>query len=306
MNPVTVINLVSEETIEHRMLATLAAKQGLADGVLDGVGDLKQVKLRTGARAFMERLEQIMAAPRPAPGKPGKAEPEVIPVDRQAALAQRASELVGGRLALVEERYPEAGPHSVVVVVVEGDAASWRPRIEEMHKDLFGNGRCDPLAPVQLEVMDRATADALQRLADAGLVSTTIRATRRLYPPLEETARDLSDEEKQEQAEALAQAARKLKMARVLAAGELDDEARQALIDAVTPLGRSLAIRHRLPSPRDSVEALAPPLAPLWGIAAETLRQCLDNPGNDLKPAMSAADAVFKEAAAHPSLSTQK
>ena len=32
---VTVINLVSENTIEHRMLDTLANKQALADGVLD-------------------------------------------------------------------------------------------------------------------------------------------------------------------------------------------------------------------------------------------------------------------------------
>ena len=33
---VHVVNLISEGTIEHRMLATLAAKRQLADGILDG------------------------------------------------------------------------------------------------------------------------------------------------------------------------------------------------------------------------------------------------------------------------------
>src|SRR5262245_7600829 len=37
--PVTVINLVSEKTIEHRMLETLAQKQALSDGVLDRQGN---------------------------------------------------------------------------------------------------------------------------------------------------------------------------------------------------------------------------------------------------------------------------
>ena len=40
--PVTVIHLVSENTIEHRMLDTLSAKQALADGVLDMRGDLSE------------------------------------------------------------------------------------------------------------------------------------------------------------------------------------------------------------------------------------------------------------------------
>ena len=44
--PVTVINLVSENTIEHRMLDTLSNKQALADGVLDRMGNLKEIKLQ--------------------------------------------------------------------------------------------------------------------------------------------------------------------------------------------------------------------------------------------------------------------
>jgi SNF2 family DNA or RNA helicase len=46
LRAVTVINPISEDTIEHRILGTLAAKQSLADGVLDAIGNLNEVKLQ--------------------------------------------------------------------------------------------------------------------------------------------------------------------------------------------------------------------------------------------------------------------
>ena len=52
MRPVTVVNLIAENTIEHRMLGTLEAKKGLADGVLDRVGDLKRSNCREARRRF--------------------------------------------------------------------------------------------------------------------------------------------------------------------------------------------------------------------------------------------------------------
>ena len=61
--PVTVINLVSEKTIEHRMLDTLSNKQALADGVLDRMGDLKEIKLQSGRQAFLAKLNQLVAQP---------------------------------------------------------------------------------------------------------------------------------------------------------------------------------------------------------------------------------------------------
>lgn len=57
---VSVINLVCEGSIEHRMLALLAQKQQLADGVLDGRGDLKSMALPSGRAALIERLEALM------------------------------------------------------------------------------------------------------------------------------------------------------------------------------------------------------------------------------------------------------
>ena len=58
--PVNVINLVSEYTIEHRMLGLLDAKRALAEGVLDQRGDLSEIRLPTGRAAFMERLNEVL------------------------------------------------------------------------------------------------------------------------------------------------------------------------------------------------------------------------------------------------------
>ena len=66
--PVTVINLVSEYTIEHRMLGLLDAKRTLAEGVLDQRGDLSEIPLPTGRAAFMERLNAVLGARADAAG----------------------------------------------------------------------------------------------------------------------------------------------------------------------------------------------------------------------------------------------
>ncbi|PYV10056.1 MAG: hypothetical protein DMG07_21845, partial [Acidobacteria bacterium] len=59
--PVTVVHLVSENTIEHGMLQTLAAKQALADGVLDRRGDLGKIQFRGGRQALLSRIELLLA-----------------------------------------------------------------------------------------------------------------------------------------------------------------------------------------------------------------------------------------------------
>jgi hypothetical protein len=57
--PVQVIHLVTEGSIEHRMIPLLAGKQALADSVLDGRGDHSEMPLPSGRRALVERLEAL-------------------------------------------------------------------------------------------------------------------------------------------------------------------------------------------------------------------------------------------------------
>src|SRR6516225_1155166 len=66
MRSVSVVNLVTEDSIEHNILHLLGRKQALADGVLDGAGDLAALRMPSGRAAFVERMEAMMASsPRP-------------------------------------------------------------------------------------------------------------------------------------------------------------------------------------------------------------------------------------------------
>ncbi len=69
------------------------------------------------------------------------------------------------------------------------------------------------------------------------------------------------------------QAARKIKMARLLGGGELEDEAKAALRDAMQPLGIALAIENRLPEPTTFEQLLLSPLAAYWKDSLPMLRE---------------------------------
>jgi hypothetical protein len=281
---VTVINLVSRDTIEHRMLGTLQAKQGLSEGVLDGRGDLDQIQLRSGAQAFLARLEQVIDTRTPA-GNPIKTEP-ALPVDRSAAFAERAAQMLNGKLVACEERFPNGAAHSTLLVVVERDADLHREQLRPLHEQLCSG--LDPLAPVTLEVIDRATADALKRLADAGLITGNVRATRHLHPAANESSNPLTPEEQQRIAARRDQSIRRLKMARLLAGGDLEEEARAALREAISLTAQVLAIKARLPEPSDLTAAFQPPLSHAWGESLSTLREFHE--GGEIRPALDALD----------------
>ncbi len=290
--PVTVVNLISENTIEHRMLQTLSNKQALSDGVLDLKGNLADIKLHSGRQNFLAKLQQLIAPPAAAPGSPPSKPP--LPADRPLGFAQAASLRINGALCRCEERYPLEGCHSVLYVVVERDAAQWRENLAALHQDYFGPGQSDPLAPVRLEVVDRSTDEALQRLFEAGLATRATRATRPLWP-LETgpaSLAPLSDAEREKAAAHRQRAARKLKMATVLAAGGLSEEARAALLEAVAPLGCALAVEKRLPEPASSQDALLPPLALAWKDALSILRAFVGDASQPVAPAVAALERI--------------
>jgi helicase-like protein len=208
--PVTIIHLVSEGTIEHRMLGTLANKQALAEGVLDLKGDLDAIAFGGGKQAFLERLNQLVGTR--GPEVPPPAAP--VPMDRAQTFALRAQERLGAALIRCEEEYPLEGECSVVLVVVERDAKRWRPELEALHREIAGFGKGDPLAPLHLEVMDRHMAETLERLAKAGLLQRTTRGTRPLLGDGAATAprAALSEAEREKARAHRGQAERRLKM----------------------------------------------------------------------------------------------
>jgi hypothetical protein len=145
-----------------------------------------------------------------------------------------------------------------------------------------------------MEVLDRATDEALRRLIEAGLVASTTRATRPLFPPdpSAPAPSPLSDAEREKAAAYRTQAARKLKMASVLSGGDMADEARTALLEAMGPLGRALAVENRLPEPPTLEDALLPPLGLSWKGALPLLRAFLQDTAHAVPPVVSALGQI--------------
>jgi hypothetical protein len=274
--PVTVIHLVSKDTIEQRMLETLSSKQALADGILDMHGDLSSIRFRGGKQAFLSRLEQLVSqAQKPAAVVSRK---KALPVDRALGFSEIARKLLGSDCVRCEERYPSEGSHSVIVVVVDRDAPLYREKLSEPFEEFFGKDVSDPLAPVALEVIDRSTDEAMARLVAAGLISPSTRAIRELGAPGEESPSKLSEAERQIAQEHRRQAIRKLKMAALLGGGGLLEEEREALLQAGLWLGKALSVENKLAEPASLEDAMRAPHAICWGHHLPAIRIFASDP----------------------------
>ncbi|MEA2068463.1 MAG: DEAD/DEAH box helicase, partial [Verrucomicrobiota bacterium] len=217
--PVTVINLVAEKTIEHRMLETLANKQGLADAVLDRSIDFADVKMKSGGQAFFERLGKLMEPPAPAP------RPEKIPeAEQPAAFADRLAAELGDSLLACEER--TANGQTKLVITIDGNPAQIKERIDAIATDLFDS-------PHDIEILDRQTAETLQRLIDSGLLQQTGQ-TKPLYPTPEPP--QLSEKTKARMAELKVDVERNLSMGALLQENGFPDGAIAPLQQAIRNL----------------------------------------------------------------------
>ncbi len=193
---VSVVNLVAEGTIEHSILHLLGSKQALADGVLDGVGDLAGLKMPSGRGAFIERMQAMMAPS-------ARAAPRVVSAEEE--LVHDLEGRFGESVLLIEERRSHDRRACLLVVL---DVDSEALAVEASRAATNG-------APLT-EFVDLRTWQTMRRLAAAGLVQFTNEA-RELYRspalPAEALAGDGSD---RRGAEAIAEADRALRMARAL------------------------------------------------------------------------------------------
>ena len=251
---VNVINLVTEDSIEERMLGTLAIKQELADGVLDGAGNLRSLKMGSGGRsAFMERLDTVMgrapAVTQPAAVAAPAPEPDLNPEER---FRQDLSARLADRLLLLDLRPgPDGG--STLLVVVDRDPGD----IIDLARGLAGRSWGDS-AP-GIEVLDRNTWETIQRLARTGLVSFGAAARpRRLHAhdSLGDPEADARDRRRPDARSRVAATVRNRKMAQVLADGGFAAEALRPLGDALAETLQALAWWHDGTDSLPAAEAL--------------------------------------------------
>ncbi len=283
MRSVSVINLVTQGSIEHSIMHLLGQKQALADGVLDGTGDLSALKMPSGRGAFIERMETMVA-------EAARLAPRVL--SPEEAFVADLTERLGERVIHIEAR-PGRDGRPNLLAVVDLDA----------HGLAAERARCAASDDLTIEVLDKDGWRALRRLADTGMLRFTheARTLHRSAAHGEDPAQDRAAAASANQA--MAQADRALGMARLLAGGGFGAEALDALGKATRHVAAAvLATRGEGDADDASVsEAEIRRLADAGALSAEVLdildaAQAGEDDTGRIERALASANRVLTEA----------
>lgn len=293
--PVTVINLIAEDTIEHRMLQTLALKKSLAESVLDLGGSVTSIPLRSGRQAMAERIRELTSRPA-EPATPAAAAREAARRDPAGGFAQRVRQRLGSHLVACEERLGGAGERPTLLVVAEPAATARGPWLDNLLGEFFPPVHEDGRCPVNLEILDRTTYETIERLVAAGLLATRHTARRSLLDgePVEQAPPPLSAAERARLAEHRGLAAHALRRAGVLGEAGFEAEAGASLREATSHLGRALAVARRRDPPDDESRWTQPPWDTLWGGAAAAVQGLLADPAADWRASRKTLEELLR------------
>ena len=225
---VKVINLVTENSIESRMLTLLDAKRALAEGVLDRRGDLSEIRLPSSRAAFMERLEAVLG--------PGKDDAPVEP----SPLDRLRDDLAAGHGAALRRILARDDTVLVVIALPPSRRAAEESRLSEM-------------TGLRVSVIDPDTHETMLRLMQSGLVAMPTENLREVYPGPGGAGgpdgRGLRMKMLAERAE------HKLKAAALLEGGGFAEEARTPIVEAARLATAALAALRGETEPDDAEAA---------------------------------------------------
>ncbi len=243
--PVTVINLVSEKTIEHRMLGLLDAKRALADGVLDRRGDLAEIRMPTGRAAFMERLNAALGT------DGGRTDAAAAEPEPHAAIDRLRDDLAARHGAalqriLIGEDADQGEDGKTMLVVLDVPAAS---AAEEERRLAEATG-------MRVNVVEAATHEALLRLAGNGLITMATDRMREVHPA-PDAAQERAAAHAVRARTLVEQATHKLKAAALLEGAGFAEEAQAPALEAARLAVGALAASRGEPEPDDAEAASA-------------------------------------------------
>src|SRR5215469_12710779 len=165
-NPVQVYLLVTEATIEEKLLATLSAKHDLALAALDMESDVREVALASGIEELKQRLEVLLGARAHAAvdeTEKQRQQQEAERLARRSRVAEAGGQLVAAAFAFLGEMIPQRQPTNGA----EQKASEVKARLDEcLERDEQGRPRLTVTLPNE---------DALESLARslAALITVT-------------------------------------------------------------------------------------------------------------------------------------
>ena len=152
---VTVINFVTENSIEHSILHLLSHKRTLADGVLDGAKEFSEMEIPSGRAAFIERMQAALD---------GNRSIQIKALPPEEAIVEDLRSRHGARFLHAELRAER------LVVVLDAE-----PSLVAAEKARLAS------STLPTEVLDCTAWEMLQRLAAAGLIGFTDTRVRILH-----------------------------------------------------------------------------------------------------------------------------
>ena len=109
--PVHVYILVTEDTLEERLLATLTAKQELSMAVLDPDSEIDEVSMESGMEELRRRLEVLLGAEQAGPvdeSASQEAEAQNAELqERQARVSEAGGQMLSAAFTFLSEMLPE-------------------------------------------------------------------------------------------------------------------------------------------------------------------------------------------------------
>jgi superfamily II DNA or RNA helicase len=263
---VNVVNLISEGTIEERMLDTLAAKRSVFDAALNEDSDVTDLSFKDVGSGVLQRLEVLLGAREaikpelvlePTDVTP-EAEPEAVPVPTLRGFADVLLGHYPGRILLVREapQLPGTPTDGNILVVVDRDPTKLRAKVEALLNEHYGSFPTPGLLLMEQEgyrALSALTGGAMEQMAET--------ATAYQAPAIPAPARD--DERKalekrlRRANEGFDTADKRLRLASVVLQGGFPEEVmrpvRQGLgwaLSAHLSLAKDKDVREDLPSPR--------------------------------------------------------
>jgi len=291
---VTVFHLISENTIEHRMLDTLAMKRSVAESVLDKPGSIDRIPLRSGRKDMIERIRGLVV---PARGETGavslgevasrderlRVEEErreirkKFDLDPAGAFTRFAAEKWGPKLlSSVERRGPGDGRPTICFTVSE-DAETARRKVEELRQEFCARVGEEPevfaasLPPVV--IVDRAVQEAIDRMVASGFLVTAQLAGRAIELTEPPAPSPLTREEIERCREARQRGRHVLKRGRVLGGAGFEEDCVSSLLEAALAAAKARAIELRLPEPASLSVTFDPPYRVIWGEGLDSVRE---------------------------------
>ena len=267
LNPVHVVNLIAQGTIEERMLDTLAAKRNVFAGVFGTEEAPNKISFHDAGQGLLKRLDTLLGAPARAiapvieleptsavapaePEAPSAKPRQAAPVAKPAPTLKGFAELLvakfasgeAGRILLVRQAPMGEG----MLVVIDQNPAELRPAIESLLTSYFESN------PPILHLMEQEGYRALTAFLPAAPADDVYRASALPAPVSADHQRRVKKSN-----EGLDFAAKRLALADVLLKGGFPEEMlrpiREALGWALTALLALRADRDPsgdLPAPR--------------------------------------------------------